>query len=74
MEKAKYKIGDIIYVKSEHDKQKILQGVIYAAEYTYNWFYWIKAIDPTGGDNQKEDIYSYEIDTGDAKTKIINLI
>lgn len=71
MKKPKYKIGDIVFVKSVNDSKKILQGRIYGAEYVTEWFYWIKAINVCGGENQKEDIYTYEVDTRDAKTEIV---
>ena len=70
MEKPKYKIGDIVIVKSEEDKEKILQGVIKSAEFVSEWFYGIEAKNPTKP-GEVETIYSYENDTGDAKTKII---
>jgi len=66
----KYKIGDIVFVYSEQDKEVILQGMIKSAQYYVDWFYEIEAKNPTRvGD--LETIYSYEVDTGDAKSKFI---
>jgi len=72
MKEPKYKIGEIVYVRSEYDKDKILQGVIESAEFVTEWFYHIKAKNPTKPTGEPEDIYSYEENTGDAKTKIIS--
>jgi len=67
----RYKIGDIVLVNSEKDEELILQGTIKSAQYSGDWFYEIFAHNPTSVINGDELIYSYETDTGDAKTKII---
>jgi len=60
----RFKIGDIVIVQSE-DVQKAIQGKIKVAEFFKEWFYGIEV--------QGEMIYTYEKDTGDAKTKIIKI-
>ena len=71
MKQPKYKLGDIVFVQSEKDKELILQGVIKSAQYMSVWFYEIFAHNPTNVSDGDETIYSYEYDTGDAKTKFI---
>ena len=73
MENPKYKIGEMVIVRSDKDKQKFLQGAIKSAEFLNEWFYQIEASNPMGPLDEPEQIYSYEKDTGDAKTKIIKL-
>lgn len=74
MKEAKYKIGDIVVVRSEKDNQKLCQGRVFMAEvYSHEgrfgcWFYGIEI--PAIG-REPELIYSYEEDTGDAKTRLI---
>ena len=78
MREPKYKIGNIVIVYSEKDKQKIVQGKVVASECFYDegeqgdWFYAIEIPDESGL-NEPERIYSYEENTGDAKTKILDL-
>ena len=67
----KYKIGDIVLVNSEKDKELVLQGIIKSAQYSGDWFYEIFAHNPTNVSDGDETIYSYETDCGNAKTKII---
>jgi hypothetical protein len=72
MKGAKYKIGQIVNVRSEKDIEKICQGRIIRAETSIyensTWFYTIEIPLPN---NEKEIIYSYEESSGDAKTKIV---
>lgn len=74
---AKYKLGDIVIVYSEKDRQKVVQGKIVSAECFYDkgksgtWFYAIEIPNVSGAD-ESERIYSYEEDTGDATTKIFS--
>lgn len=70
----KYKIGDIVAVESESDKEKVLQGVIFYAEFVNYWFYGIKCNNPIKSATEPELIYSYESDCGDTQTKIISKI
>lgn len=73
---ALYKIGDIVVVRSEKDSQKLCQGRVFMAEvYSHNgrfgtWFYGVEIPAVVG---EPERVYSYEEDTGDAKTIIIKL-
>lgn len=75
----KYKIGDIVVVYSETNKQKIAQGKVVSAECFYDegqqgtWFYAIE-IPNDSGVHEPERVYSYEENTGDAKTKLLTLI
>ena len=63
-------------VHSEEDKQKIVQGKVVSAECFYDkgrqgeWFYAIE-VPSESGLHDAERIYSYEENTGDAKTKIL---
>jgi hypothetical protein len=74
MTKPKYKIGEVVFVKSELDDEKICQGVIKSADTTIDgrtWFYEIY-IPLMPSDTKGETIYSYEEDTGDAIKRFIN--
>lgn len=69
----KYKIGDVVYVKSKIDKEKICQGFIKSAETTIDgrdWFYEIY-IPLTPSEHKSETVYSYEVDSGDAKSLFV---
>ena len=72
MKEPKYKIGDIVYIRSEIDKEVVLQGIIKSAQCVVDWFYQIEAKNPTSPLDEPEWIYSYEENTGDAKSKFIN--
>lgn len=63
-----FKLGDIVIVHDEKDIQKAVQGIIKTAEFFREWFYGIEIANPT---DEPTMIYTYEKDTGDAKTKII---
>lgn len=74
MKIPKYKIGEVVFVKSELDKEKICQGIIKSADTTIGgrtWFYEIY-IPLMPSDTKGETIYSYEEDSGNAKSLIIN--
>ena len=74
MKTPKYKIGEIVCVKSELDKEKICQGIIKSADTTIDgrtWFYEIY-IPLMPSDTKSETVYTFEEDTGNAKSKIIN--
>lgn len=64
-----YRIGDVVVVHSEGDIQKAIQGKVKIAEFFREWFYSVEVEDVTG---KKALIHTYEKNTGDAKTKIIN--
>ncbi len=67
----RYKLNDVVFVaKPELMEGRIYQGIITHAELLgKDWFYTIKI--PL--ENKKyEEIYSYEENTGDAKTKFIH--
>ena len=81
MTKPKYKIGEVVFVKSELDDEKICPGVIKSADTTIDgrtWFYdgrtWFYEIyiPLMPSDTKGETIYSYEEDTGDAIKRFIN--
>lgn len=78
MNKPKFNIGQFVIVFSQRDKQKIVQGKVVSADCFYDkgeqgtWFYAIE-VPSSDGVEEPERVYSYEIDTGDAKTKIIDL-
>ncbi len=77
METPKYKVGDIVLVKDNDNEERILQGTIHGAEcYPKGgvWFYHIKVADPMKPTDGLIDMYTYEIDSGDAKTSIVKLI
>ena len=63
------KIGDIVAIESQSDNEKIIQGKIKTAEFVYDWFYGIEV--SNASNTEKTMVYSYETDTGDAKTKIL---
>jgi len=67
----KYKIGDIVFIQSEKDKELILQGIIKSAQFAVDWFYEIEAKNPTSPVDEPELIYSYEENTVGAKTKFL---
>ena len=67
----KYKIGDVVLVKSEKNTKVILQGIIKSAQCVVDWFYQIEARNPTSPFDEAEWIYTYEENTGDAKTEIL---
>ena len=77
IKQPKYKIGDVLVVYSENDKQKIVQGKIVSAECFYDqgmqgtWFYAIE-VPSESGVTEPQRVYSYEEDTGNAKTKILS--
>jgi hypothetical protein len=74
----KYNIGQLLIVVSEKDPQKIVQGRVMSAECFYDkgrqgtWFYRIEVPSENGRETDTQQIYSYEVNTGDAKTKILN--
>lgn len=74
IKEPKYKIGDIVFVHSEVEKGIVLQGVIKSAQYVEDWFYQIEVKNPTSPLDEPEWIYSYEENTGDAKTKFLSTI
>ena len=74
MKKPKFQLGDIVFVQSEIDKEKILQGTIKSAEFVKEWFYEIVARNPMKPCDEAEVIYTYEEDVGNAKTKILTPI
>jgi len=71
----KYKIGEVVCVKYkvEDEVQTVLQGIIFSAEFRAEWFYGIELRNPMKPLDEPERVYSYEEDTGDAKTEIIDL-
>ena len=77
IKQPKYNIGQLVIVSSEKDPQKIVQGKIVSAECFYDkgiqgdWFFAIEVPDGSGT-NEPERIYSYEEDTGNAKTKFLS--
>lgn len=76
IKEPKFNIGQLVVVRSEKDPQKIVQGKIVSAECFYDkekqgtWFYAIE-VSSENGINEPERIYSYEENTGDARTKIL---
>jgi hypothetical protein len=62
-----FNLGDLVIVHSDTDVQKAVQGKIKTAEFFVEWFYGIE-VEESG---KKIMIYSYEKDTGDARTRII---
>ncbi len=76
MKEPKYEIGQTVIVKSEKDPQKIVQGKVVSAECFYDkgeqgtWFYSIEVPDASGV-NESERVFSYEENTGGAKTKFL---
>ena len=72
----KYKIGEVVCVKYkvEDEVQTVLQGIIFSAQFRSEWFYSIELKNPMEPLAEPEMFYSYEEDTGDAKTKIIELL
>jgi hypothetical protein len=77
MKEPKYKLGDIVIVNHPGDKQKIAQGKVVSVECFFDnekqgtWFYSIEIPSSIVGGGNPFAVYTYEKDTGDAKTKII---